>query len=160
MIIAITVVVAGGVSMSAEQTAVVAQGKTVFLDYTLTVEGKVIDSSQGKQPLEFVQGSGRIIKGLERQIEGMNKGEKKTIVVTPEEGYGPVDPAAFTEVEKAQLPQTITPAVGQVLQANAQDGRQFPVTISEVKDTTVMVNFNHPLAGKTLQFDVTVVDVK
>lgn len=132
---------------------------TVQLEYTLTADGAVVDSTQGRGPFRYVQGRGQIIPGLERQLIGLHVGDEREIMVKPEEGYGPVDPSAFVEVPKDQLPTNVTPTVGLVLRGMDPEGRMFRATIHEMKDHTVMLDLNHPLAGKTLFFKIKVVDV-
>ena len=134
-------------------------GSTVQFDYTLTVDGKVVDSSQGREPLRYVQGQGQIIPGLERQMAGLHAGDKRHFTVAPEEGYGAADPKAVMDVPRTQLPPEITPHVGQVLQGTGKDGQHFQAVIRTVGSESVQLDLNHPLAGKTLQFDVAVVTV-
>jgi FKBP-type peptidyl-prolyl cis-trans isomerase SlyD len=145
---------------AAKKAAVVADGKTVKVDYTLTVDGKVVDSSKGRAPMEFTEGVHQVIPGFEKAVMGMKAGQKKSFTVKPEEGYGLVNPKAFKEISKKELPAGATPKAGMVLFAQAKDGRKIPVTIKEVKKDSVVIDFNHPLAGKTLHFTVEVVDVK
>jgi FKBP-type peptidyl-prolyl cis-trans isomerase 2 len=140
--------------------AVIADGKSVKVNYTLTVDGKVVDSSKGRQPLEFKAGTHQMIPGFEKEVIGMKVGEKKSFKVKPEDGYGPVNPKAYREVPKKQLPAGVTPKAGMTLFAQGQNGQQIPVKIKEVKKDVVVIDFNHPLAGKTLNFDVEVVEVK
>ena len=143
----------------AQAAPTVQDGATVQLDYTLTVEGKVADSSQGRSPLSYVQGRGQLVPGLEKQLAGLKAGDTRSITVAPEDGYGPVDPKAFVEVPRAQLPPDIAPSVGQALRGTGQDGRPFRATIFTVGPESVTLDLNHPLAGKTLFFDITVVSV-
>lgn len=139
---------------------VIAKGNVVSFDYTLTIDGEEVDSSEGKEPLEYTHGEGKIITGLSRQLEGMKAGEKKKVVVQPKEAYGEIDPNAFKEIQKLQLPSNIEPKVDMLLQMRAMDGRSIPVRISEVKDDVVVLDLNHPLAGKTLTFQVKIISVK
>lgn len=141
-------------------TAVVADGKTVKVNYTLTVDNKVVDSSKAGQPIEFKEGAHQMITGFEKAVMGMKVGEKKSFKVKPEEGYGPVNPKAVQDVPKKQLPANITPKAGMTLYAQKKEGLQVPVKIKEVKKDVVVIDFNHPLAGKTLNFDVEVVAIK
>lgn len=143
-----------------QKNMTVANGTTVKVHYKLTVDDKVMDSSEGKEPLEFKVGVKQMIPGFEKAIMGMKIGEKKSFEVLPEEGYGKEDPQAFQEVPKAKLPKDITPQAGMTLYVKGPDDRPYPVKIQEVKDDTVIMNFNHPLAGKTLKFEVEVVDIK
>jgi len=139
---------------------VVKNGAVVMFDYTLTDDkGQVIDSSKGKQPMTYTQSTGQIIPGLEKAIAGMKVNDEKKVTVKPEEAYGPVDPKAVQEMPKSNLPPEAIKA-GATLMARTPDGQNIPVRVQEVKDKTVVLDFNHPLAGKTLNFDVKVVDVK
>jgi len=139
---------------------VIAAGKKVTLDYTLTVDKQVLESSKGKKPLEYVAGEGKIIPGLEKALNGMHVKEQKIIVLDPKDAYGEVDPKGFKEFPKTSLPKEVEPKEGMVLQAQAEDGTSFPAVISEVKSDTIVLNFNHPLAGKKLQFDVKILTIK
>ena len=138
----------------------VSKGKEVSLEYTLRLENKeVVDSNVGKQPLLFTQGSQQIIPGLERELEGLVEGDTKVVTVAPEDGYGKVDPKAFQEVEKEKIPADAQ-KVGAQLQGKDASGRVFRTTVKEIKEKTIVLDFNHPLAGKTLVFDVKVLGVK
>lgn len=134
-------------------------GKTVQLDYKLTVDGQVVDSSEGRGPLSYVHGQGQIIPGLERELAGLHVGDAKDVTVTPEDGYGVVDPQAFVEVPRTELPKDVAPEVGMMLQGRSNDGKPFQARIAEVKDENVKLDLNHPLAGKTLSFNVKVVEI-
>jgi FKBP-type peptidyl-prolyl cis-trans isomerase SlyD len=139
---------------------VVSEGKSVKVEYTLTVDGKVIDSSKGRQPLEFTAGSHQVVPGFEKAVMGMKVGEKKSFKVKPEEGYGAENPKAIRDIPRKELPADVTPKAGMTLYAQAKNGQHFPVKIVEVKKDVVVMDFNHPLAGKTLNFDVQVIDIK
>lgn len=152
-------VLVGWVSMALADAPVVVQGKNIKMDYTLTVNNEVLESSVGKQPLEFVFGDRSIIPGLEKGIEGMKVGEEKMVTVEPKEGYGEVDPKGFKEFPKDKMPSNAPMKVGMVLEAQAPDGENFPAVISEIKKDTVVLDFNHPLAGKTLSFKIKILDI-
>lgn len=137
----------------------VSEGKSVKVNYTLTVDGKVVDTSKGRGPLEFKAGSHQMIPGFEKAVMGMKTGEKKSFKVSPKDGYGPEDPKAIRDIPKNQLPPEMTPKAGMTLTAQA-NGQKVPVRIVEVKKDVVVMNFNHPLAGKTLHFDVEVLEIK
>jgi len=137
----------------------VADNMSVGMEYTLTSDGVVMDSSTGKGPFHYVHGHKQIVPGLERQLTGLHVGDTKEITVTPEEGYGKVDPAAFVEVQKTQLPKDVTPTVGMVLRGVNPDGQSFRAKVNAVKDTSVVLDLNHPLAGKTLNFKVKITDI-
>ena len=141
--------------------AAVQNGSTVSLEYTLKDEGgQVLDTNKGANPLVFVQGQRQIISGLERELVGMRPGEEKKVVVAPEDGgYGPVVPGAQQEVPKEAIPKEGL-KVGTQLTARSGSGEARPVTVKEIKETTVVLDFNHPLAGKTLFFDVKILGVQ
>jgi len=139
---------------------VIANGRKVSIEYTLTLEdGSVVDSNKGKQPLVYDQGEGMIIPGLESRLEGLRAGDERKFEIPPEEAYGVVDPKGIQEVPKKDVPPDAL-KVGTMLEARTEDGRSMPLVIQEIRDNTVVVNFNHPLAGKTLMFDVRVIDVR
>lgn len=138
----------------------IAKDKVVSVDYTLTDSaGQVLDTSKGKGPLDYLHGAGGIIPGLERALEGRSPGDQLTVQVPPEEAYGTRDEAMIQSVPRAAFPgvQKIEP--GMQFQANA-GGQTRIVTVVGVEPDSVRIDANHPLAGKTLNFDVTVVDVR
>jgi FKBP-type peptidyl-prolyl cis-trans isomerase SlyD len=136
------------------------EGSLVSFDYTLLdQDGKVLESNKGKEPMSYMHGKGQIIPGLEKELSGMKVGEQKKVQVKPEDGYGPVNPQAFHEVPKEKLPPEAL-KVGAVLMAQGAQGQGIPVRVHEIKDTTVIMDFNHPMAGKTLSFDVKITDIK
>jgi len=138
----------------------VGAGKKVTLDYTLTVDKKEVETSVGKTPLSYVVGARNIIPGLEAQLNGMHVGEEKVVNVAAKDAYGEVDPKAFKEFPLTALPKELTPKVGMVLQATAPDGSRFPAVITELKGDKVVLNFNHPLAGKSLTFKVKILNIE
>jgi FKBP-type peptidyl-prolyl cis-trans isomerase SlyD len=139
---------------------VVKDGTVVSLQYTLSGEdGKTIESNKGKEPLKYTQGSHQIVPGLEKGLAGMKVGDEKRVKVTPEEGYGQVDPKGFQEFPKEKIPSEGL-KVGSVLMATGPQGQQIPVRVREIKEKTVVLDLNHPMAGKTLVFDVKVLDVQ
>jgi len=168
VLISCTVVLAGaGFSNKAvwaqsptQGNPVVQAGSEVSFDYTLTDDsGKVVDSSKGREPMHYVHGKGQIIPGLEKELAGMAVGNEKKVTVKPEEAYGPVDPKAFQEIAKEKLPAEAL-KVGTMLMAKGPQGQGVPVRVHEIKENTVIMDFNHPLAGKTLSFDVKITDIK
>ena len=128
--------------------------QVVSMDYTLRVDGEVVDTSEGSDPIEFIQGKGEIIKGLETQLYGMEVGDAKDVVVKPKEGYGELDENAYVDVPREQFPQEIPLEVGTQLQVQDQKGRIQLARIEQVAKDSVRLDFNHPLAGKTLHFSV------
>lgn len=145
-------------SSGAETT--IHEGSVVSFDYTLSdQDGKVLETSKGKQPMTYTHGKGQIIPGLERELSGLKAGDEKKVHVKPEDGYGPVNPQAFQEVPKEKIPPEAL-KVGAVLMAQGPQGQGIPVRVHEIKDVTVIMDFNHPMAGKTLSFDVKITDIK
>jgi len=142
------------------ESRVVTDGQVVSLEYTLTVDGEVIDSSEGHGPIEFIQGMGNIIPGLEEELYGMKVGESKSVVVPPEDGYGEVDPDAFQDFSREAFPQSIPLEPGVTLRFQDEAGNSHLAVIDSVTDDTVRVDFNHPLAGKELHFEVKVVGLR
>ena len=139
---------------------IVKDGTVVSLQYTLSGEdGKTIESNKGKEPLKYTHGSQQIVPGLEKGLAGMKMGEEKRVKVKPEEGYGPVDPKGFQEFPKDKIPPDGL-KVGAMLMAKGPEGQTVPVRVHEIKEKTVVLDLNHPMAGKTLIFDVKVLDVQ
>lgn len=159
MLLAAILIMAWGVRANAENMTI-HNGSKVAFDYTLTVDGKVLDTSQKRGPMEYTQGDGRLIPGLTRQLEGLRAGDEKMVEVKPEEGYGTVNPAAFKSVPLSALPAGVTPTVGMTFQTKDKNGQAMITRISEVKKDSVIMDFNHPLAGKTLLFTIKIVSVK
>ena len=138
----------------------IAKDKIVKFDYTLTVDGKVVDSSSGKEPLQYTQGQNMIIPGLEKQMEGMKVGDEKTIAVPAADAYGAVNPALIIKVAKTNLAPDFKAEVGGVVQMNTPEGQAVPGVIKEIQEDGLMVDFNHPLAGKDLSFQIKIVEIK
>jgi len=147
-------------SHKGENEMTVSAGTKVSIEYTLRLEDKgVIDTNVGSEPLTYVHGSHQLIPGLEKGLEGMKIGESKQITVKPEEGYGPVDQEAFVKVNEEQFPQDALEVDAQ-LQLQDSSGRTFHTRVAEIKDETGVLDLNHPLAGRTLCFDVKIVDIQ
>jgi FKBP-type peptidyl-prolyl cis-trans isomerase SlyD len=143
-----------------KKETVVKNGSVVSLQYTLSGEdGKTIESNKGKKPLKYTHGSQQIIPGLEKELAGMKVGGEKRVKVKPEDGYGPVNPQGFQEFPKEKIPANGL-KVGAVLMAKGPQGESIPVRVKEIKEKTVVLDLNHPLAGKTLVFDVKVLDIQ
>jgi len=140
--------------------AAVSDGKQVSLEYTLTLEDKSkVDSNIGKDPLVYTQGAHEIIPGLEKQLTGLKVGDSKHIEIPPAEGYGEVDPARKQEIDKTRIPEDAR-KVGAKLTGQGPQGQPIFAQVTEVKDSTVVLDMNHPLAGKKLIFDVKVLKVE
>ncbi len=138
----------------------IADGCSVTIDYSMTLEnGELIDTTAETKPLNYTQGKGEIIKGLEKKMDGMDKGETFELAVPAAEGFGESDPEAFIEVPKNDLPPEALQE-GTELQAQGPQGQTIEGRVVEIRENSVVVDFNHPLAGKTLHFSVTIVDVQ
>ena len=130
-------------------------GGTVIFNYTLTLEdGTVIHTTNGNEPAQYVLGEGKLIPGFEEAIIGMRAGESKTVIIPPEQAYGQHRPELVGVVSRSMLPEDVQPTVGGQLQATAEDGTPYTVTITEFTDTTVTLDANSPLAGKNLVLNV------
>ena len=139
---------------------IVEKGKKISFDYTLTVDGEVVDTSKERGPLSCIHGEGQIIPGLADKLTGMKVGEEKTVEVSPEGAYGNKNPEAFKEISKTSLPEGLEPKVDMMLQMQGPGGQAVPVRVSEVKNESIVIDLNHPLAGKTLTFDVKIVSIE
>ncbi len=135
-------------------------GALVSIEYTLRDEkGEIIESNAGQTPMSYIHGAGQIVPGLERELAGLKVGATKTVSVAPEDGYGPVDPQGFQEIPRDRIPLEAQEP-GAMLMTQGPQGQPIPIRIHEVKENTVVVDLNHPLAGKTLNFEVRVVDIQ
>jgi FKBP-type peptidyl-prolyl cis-trans isomerase SlyD len=132
----------------------------VTLDYILTVDGEIIDESGEAGAIEFLQGHGQVIPGLERALYGMTVGDHKEVLIAPVDGYGEYDEEAYAEIPLSEFPPEIPLEEGVELQLKDQDGDVFDAYIDEVRENTVLLNFNHPLAGKELYFEVTLLGLR
>ncbi len=121
--------------------------------------GETFDSSEGREPLEFEVGSGMVIKGFDDGVTGMSVGEKKTINIPFNEAYGPRNPEMVIEMPKERFPKDMELEVGMPLMMSDGQGQQFQVTIAQIKEIAVMLDANHPLAGKDLVFDLELVEI-
>ena len=131
-------------SQAADTKQTVTEGKNVSLEYTLTLDDKsVIESNVGKQPLTYTHGTQQIIPGLEKALEGLTVGDTKEVTVAPADGYGEKDPNALQEVQKTLIPSDAL-VVGTRLQGQTPDGHTVYPRVAEIKDDTVMLDFNHP----------------
>lgn len=148
-----------GDSKKSGSSMIGANGKQVTLEYTLKLDDQsVVDSNVGEEPLKVTQGNHEIVPGLEKALEGMTPGEKKKVTIAPTEAYGSFDPKAFQEVDRKMVP-VAAQKVGAQLEGTTTNGQKVYPRISEVKDETIVLDLNHPLAGKTLYFEVKALDV-
>ncbi|MGE5521177.1 MAG: FKBP-type peptidyl-prolyl cis-trans isomerase [Candidatus Dadabacteria bacterium] len=136
-------------------------GDKVKVHYHGTLKnGETFDSSQGREPLEFTVGGGQVIKGFDQGVKGMQVGDKKKVEIDAQDAYGHKDDKNIIEFPKAQFPPDMTPEVGMQLMLSSGEGQQFPVTIVDVKEDSVVLDANHPLAGQDLIFDIEMVEIK
>lgn len=132
----------------------------VSMEYTLHVDNEEIDSSKGQDPLQFLVGHGNIISGLEREMIGMKVGESKDVTIAPVDAYGEFDEAAFMDVPRGAFPKDIPVEEGAELTVRDDEGQARYARIDAIEDDTVTLNFNHPLAGDELHFNVKVVGLR
>lgn len=138
----------------------VKKGDTVKVHYTGTLQdGSVFDSSRSREPLEFKIGSGSLIPGFEKAVLGLSIGESTKVDIPSGEAYGEVRDEMIISVERDKLPADIDPQVGMQLQVQQPNGQAMPVVISEVNDTHITIDANHPLAGRDLTFEIELVEV-
>ena len=136
-------------------------GDTVLVHYTGTLDsGQQFDSSAGRDPLEVTLGSGQVIAGFDTALTGMAKGETKTVRLAPDEAYGPHKPEMTKSVPRAELPEELDVRVGAMLQASTPDGHRLELIVREVNDDSVLLDANHPLAGRHLNFELTLVEIR
>ncbi len=138
----------------------VAKDLVISMDYELSVEGEVVDYSEADDPIEFIQGYENIIPGLEKAIEGLSLGDSKEVLVKAAEAYGEYDPEGFVEVPKSEFPEDIPLEVGLEISVTNDDGEEMAAFIEEVSLETITLNFNHPLAGKDLNFKIKIVGIR
>ena len=138
----------------------VKNGDKIKVEYTGTLEdGTVFDTSEGREPLEFEAGSGQVIKGFDDAVIGMSVEEEKKVELPPSEAYGDYDPNLIKKIPMEKLPPGEEPKPGMVLELRSSEGIGFPARITEVADKEITIDLNHPLAGKTLIFQIKVVAI-
>ncbi|MCF6247909.1 MAG: peptidylprolyl isomerase [Desulfobacula sp.] len=140
-------------------TKAIKTGDTISVHYTGKLEsGKVFDSSEGKTPLKFTVGSGALIKGFDTAVTGMHVGEKTTVVIEPEQGYGARNEEMCVDIPKKSIPEDLPLTIGIQVQLQDPNGQPMMATIAEVGEENVKMDLNHFLAGKTLEFDIAIVE--
>ena len=138
----------------------VKNGDKVKIHYTGKLkDGEIFDTSRENQPLEFIVGNREMMPGLETRVIGMEAGGKKSIEVPPEEAYGPRKEELVVEVKKSKFPNHIEPSLGQRLQMQVDNGNHIELAITEIREETITLDANHPLAGQTLFFDLELVEI-
>ena len=132
----------------------------VSMEYTLQVDGEEIDSSKGQAPLQFLVGYGNIISGLEREMMGMKVGDSKDVVIQPGDAYGEFDDQAFMNVPRGEFPNDMPLQEGLELSVRDDSGQSRYARVDAIEGDDVTLNFNHPLAGDELHFNVKVVGLR
>jgi FKBP-type peptidyl-prolyl cis-trans isomerase SlyD len=132
----------------------------VSLAYKLTVDGEVLDEAGDADAIQFLQGHRNIIPGLEGQLTGMKVGDSKSVVVSAEQGYGEVDKSSIEDIALSEFPESVKPEVGMELEIKDKEGNELWGRVLSLQGDTATMDFNHPLAGKELHFDVKVVDLR
>jgi FKBP-type peptidyl-prolyl cis-trans isomerase SlyD len=135
-------------------------GLVLSMAYTLTVDGEILDASAPDQPLQFIQGQGQIIRGLERELYGMAVGEKKNVTVAPIDGYGEINEEAVIDMPRNRFPPNMELQTGMQLQMRNPQGQVVGAYIERIEENNVRLNLNHPLAGKELRFDIEIMAVR
>jgi len=134
-------------------------GDTLRVHYTGKLnDGTTFDTSVGGDPLEFELGAGNLIPGFEQGVIGMRPGDSKTIVVEPSDGYGEYNEDLLLTVPRAQMPEELNPTVGDELEMSG-DEESYVVTVTEATDDSIVLDGNHPLAGKTLSFELELIEI-
>jgi FKBP-type peptidyl-prolyl cis-trans isomerase 2 len=150
----------GWAEEKADAGAMIADGKQVSLEFTLSLDDKTkVQSNVGQEPMVYLHGAHQIIPGLEKQLTGLKVGETKHVEVSPEEGYGPVDPKRTQEVEKSKIPEEAR-KVGAKLTGRGPQGQMMYAEVKEIKGDMAILDLNHPLAGKKLIFDIKVLKIE
>ena len=132
-------------------------GDTVKVDYWLTIGGEMIQTTEDSQPIAFTVGRGEVVPGFDSAVLGMSPGQEKSVTLTPDQAYGEIDQENIIETFSKDLPENIT--VGETITATDESGMTRLVTILEIKNDTALLDFNHPLAGKTLEFRIILVEI-
>lgn len=136
------------------------QGDMVKVHYTgRLADGTTFDTSLQREPLEFTLGAGDLIPGFEQAVVGMAPGESRTTTIPSEQAYGPHHAERVMDVERHHLPQDLQPSIGQRLHMTRQDGSELTVVVTAVTEAQVTLDANHPLAGRDLIFDITLVEI-
>lgn len=155
----IAVVVASAARAEEKEKIVIEDGNSVSVEYTLKLDdGTTVDTNVGEEPLTYTQGGGEILPALESALLGQAVGDSKQVKLTAEQGYGAINPEAYEEVPIDSVPENAREA-GAMLVATSPEGQQQPIRVHEVKEESIVLDFNHPLAGQALNFDVTIVAI-
>lgn len=139
---------------------VVTTGKTIKLHYTGTFDdGEVFDSSREAEPFEFIVGAGQVIPGFDKAVIGMKVGDTKQVRLEEDEAYGPYNQEMVFNVDPEQFEEGLSPEVGQQFQTQLEDGTPMVLTVKSVDDGKIILDANHPMAGKVLNFDLELIAI-
>ena len=139
----------------------IGQNKVVTMNYTLKDnQGNILQTTDNREPFQFMSGSKQILPKLEQEIDEMIIGSKKNVKIAAKEAYGEYTDQAIQQVKKENFPKDVELKIGMEFVANSPEGQQMPFVVKEIKNEEVTVDFNHPLAGKDLEFDVELVDIR
>lgn len=131
------------------------------MEYTLKLDdGTVVGTNADDEPMVYLQGGGQILPALEKALTGLAAGDQKSVKLSAEEGYGAVNPEAFREIDIAQIPEGARKVGALLFAGDAEEGSKQPIRVHEVREKTVVLDFNHPLAGKALNFDIKILSVE
>ena len=143
------------------EKTVIKKGDKIKVQYTGTLQdGTIFDKSKEGKPLEFTVGSGQIIPGFDKAVEGMKLNEEKKVTLKPENAYGKRDETAIREFPKNSLPENFKPEKGMMIRLQDQTGRPMPGTVTDINENSITVDLNHPLSGKDLTFNIKVVGIE
>jgi len=144
-----------------DEKALVKKGNRIKVHYTGTLQdGTIFDKSKEGEPLEFTVGSGQIIPGFDKAVEGMKLNEEKKVTLKTEDAYGKRDETAIREFPKNSLPENFKPEKGIMIKLQDQTGRAMPGTVTDITENSITVDLNHPLAGRDLTFDIKVIGIE
>ncbi|HSK48510.1 MAG TPA: peptidylprolyl isomerase [Coriobacteriia bacterium] len=136
-------------------------GQTVIVHYTGTLaDGSEFDSSKGRDPLMFTVGTGEVIPGFDEAVRGLEPGESKTVTIPADQAYGPRTEEAFQRFPRDAFPPEPEPEIGWMVELQSEEGQRVPAAVSEVGDDFVVLDFNHPLAGQDLTFEIELVSIE
>ena len=136
-------------------------GDTVKIHFTGKLQDEtVIETSKDRDPLEFKIGDGNVIPGLEQGVIGMAAGDKKTIAISPEDAFGQPQEDLVVDMKKSEFPKDVELAAGVYLNIESSDGKEFKAKVVEIKEDTVILDANHPLAGVTINYDVELLEIR
>ena len=136
-------------------------GDTVKIHFTGKLQDEtVVETSKDRDPLEFTIGDGNVIPGLEQGVIGMAAGDKKTIAISPEDAFGQPQEDLVVDIKKSELPKDVELAAGAYLNIESSNGKEFKAKVVEIKEDTVTLDANHPLAGVTINYDVELIEIR